>query len=75
VRELRFHRDLYSGKAVDEVVKLFAAHATFELAEEPSHWVVRLTAQAPAREREVSGELMNYALGLTIKNRGSGPAQ
>lgn len=64
---LRFHRSLYQGNAVDEAVKTFGRFATFDLVEEPEHWVVRL--EAAAREREVAGELSNYALGLTVKAR------
>ncbi len=70
---LRFHRELYSGPCVDEAVKLFAAHARFDLREEPEHWVVDLSAAGDdaARERAVAGELGNYALGLTVKKRGA----
>jgi hypothetical protein len=64
---LRFHRSVYDGRAVDEAVKLFAAHATFQLREEPEYWVVELEA-APERERRIAGELGNYALGLTVKS-------
>lgn len=67
--ELRFHREVYAGAAVDAAVKVFAAHASFELAEEPAHWIVKLTGADPARERRVAGELGNYALGLTVRDR------
>jgi hypothetical protein len=67
--ELRFARDLYDGKAVDEALKIFESYGTFERAEEPSHWVVRLTGKSAGREKRVSRELANYALGLTIKGR------
>ena len=67
--ELRFHRDLYVDTAVDEAVKVYDRFASFELAEEPSHWVVRVSASSPSREQLVSRELANYALGLTIKGR------
>jgi hypothetical protein len=69
VIELRFHRDVYAGTAVDEAVKTYASFASFELREEPRHWVVRLTSADAARERRVAGELGNYALGLTVRNR------
>ncbi len=68
--ELRFHRELYDGKAVDEALKTFARFATFEQAEEPSHWVVRVRHDDAARERRIANELGNYALGLTIKSGG-----
>ncbi len=69
--ERRFHRRLYRGTSVDEAVKVFAPHGSFELAEEASHWVVRITAASPARERRLAGELGNYALGLTVKAGGA----
>lgn len=68
--ELRFHRELYQGTAVDEALKIFGAHATFEQAEEPAHWIVRLSANDPAREKRIAGELANYALGLSIAAKG-----
>lgn len=67
---LRFHRELYDGRAVDEATKAFADHATLELAEEPQHWVVKVGATTPSLERAVAGELGNYALGVTIRNGG-----
>jgi len=70
VIELRFHRELYEGKAVDEALKTFAKFATFEQAEEPSHWIVRITGRDAARERRIANELGNFALGLTIKSGG-----
>lgn len=68
--ELRFHRDLYRGASIDEAVKVFGRFASFELAEEASHWLVKITAKSDARERQIAGELSNYALGLSIKDRG-----
>lgn len=67
--ELKFHRDLYEGTAVDEALKLFAAYGAFERAEEPGYWVVRVTGKSAGREKRVTRELANYALGLTIKGR------
>jgi hypothetical protein len=69
VTELRLHRELYDGAAVDGALKVYAPHATFERVEQPSHWVVRITARSPERERRVAGELANYALGLTVRGR------
>lgn len=69
--EVRFHREIYRGTAVDEAVKALAAYATFDLAEEKDHWVVRVSAKDARRERRVAGELGNYALGLTVKARGA----
>jgi hypothetical protein len=69
VREVRFHRELYRGESVDEAVKILAPYATFALVEEPSHWLVRIEAATPARERKVALELQNHALGLTMRAR------
>ena len=66
--ELRFHRDLYRGESIDEAVKLFGSVARFELAEEPTHWIVRVAGEG---EKTVANELANYALGLTLRERGA----
>ena len=68
--ELRLHRDLYAGTAVDSAVKTYARFAAFELLEEPTHWVVRVTAKSPERETQIVRELANHALGTTIRERG-----
>jgi hypothetical protein len=68
--ELKLHRAIYDGRAVDEAVKRFAPHAQFTLREEPEHWVVALEAEGAARARQIAGELGNYALGLTVHGRG-----
>ena len=73
MKELRLHRDVYRGTAVDEAIKVFASYATFELASDASHWTVRIAGKSPARERGVAGELANYALGLTIKDGRKAP--
>jgi hypothetical protein len=67
VKELRFHREVYAGTAVDEATKRLARFADFELAEEPTHWVVRLRCKDEGRERQVAGVLANWALGLTVE--------
>jgi hypothetical protein len=69
VTVLRLRRDLYQGSAVDQALGVFAPHGTFERKEEPSHWVVEISARSPERERRIAGELGNYALGLTVKGR------
>jgi len=69
VSELRFHRDLYSGEAVDAAVHAFADLARFELREEGAYWVVEVSECDGERDREIAGELSNYALGLTIRAR------
>jgi hypothetical protein len=69
VIELRFHREIYTGEAVDEAIKRLARFAAFDRVAEPTHWVVRVTAHKPARERQIAGELANHALGLTADRR------
>jgi hypothetical protein len=70
VIEVRFHRELYAGEAVDEAVKRFARFGAFELVEEASHWLVRFTARTASKERAVAGELGNFALGASAQRRG-----
>lgn len=70
MRTLRFHKDVYRGEAVDAAVKVFERHGSFELVEEPEHWVVNVIASVAERERRLAGELGNYALGLTIREAG-----
>ena len=65
MRELRLHREIYAGAAVDAALQVYAKYGRFERAEEAAHWVVRVSAKTPARERRVALELANYALGLT----------
>ena len=67
--ELRLHRKIYRGTAVDSALEVYGKYATFEQREEADHWVVGVSATTPARERRVAGELANYALGLTIAAR------
>lgn len=66
---LSFDKSLYAGKAVDEAVKVFGAHATFALEETPTAWVVNVTSKDPSKETRLSRELCNYALGLTVQAR------
>jgi len=66
---LRFHRELYDGKAVDAAVRQYDGYAEFELTEEPDYWVVAVSLSDPDARRALAGELANYALGLTIEQR------
>jgi hypothetical protein len=68
--ELRFHREVYPGEHVDEAAKQFAKFAKLERREEPEHWVIEVSCKTPARERQVAGELGNWALGLVAQKRG-----
>ncbi len=68
--ELRLHREIYPGTAVDEAVKVFARYGKFTLVEETTHWVVKVDAKTDARAKQLAAEVGNYALGLTVKRGG-----
>ncbi len=67
MKALRFHRALYPGEAVDAAIKAFSGWAEVATEQSSTHWIVRVTAATPARERKVAGALANYALGLTVR--------
>lgn len=67
--ELRLHKQIYDGAAVDAAMKQLAAYARLTAVDDPAYWVVRIEARTPARERTVAGELGNHALGATAKRR------
>jgi len=67
MKELRFHRDLYPGEAVDAAIRTFEPWARLVRETSDSHWIVRISARSAAAERRVAGELANFALGLTIR--------
>lgn len=67
--KLAFDKSLYAGKAVDEAVKVFTAHGTFELSETEAAWVVQVSVADARKELRVARELGNYALGLTVQSR------
>lgn len=73
--KLSFDKTLYVGTAVDEAVKTFAKHATFELAETPAAWVVQVSAADATREGRICRELSNFALGLTVQARSAQEAR
>lgn len=72
MKELRFHKAIYPASAVDEAVRVFSPHAQIDRREEGEEWIVEVTAKAPARERRVAGELGNYALGLSLRDKVGG---
>lgn len=67
--ELRFHREIYLEKSLDEALQTYGRFAKFERADEAAHFVLRLQGKSAGRERQVAGELSNYVLGLTIRGR------
>jgi hypothetical protein len=69
--ELRFHREIYLEKTLDDALLTYQRFAKFERTDEPSHFVVRLQGKTPARERQVAGEFGNFVLGHSIRGRKS----
>ncbi len=72
---LRFHKELYSGMAVDAAMKRLERFATFEVAEDAKHWVVEVQAKRLEHQRQIELELGNFALGLTIERGGPDVAE
>lgn len=68
--ELRFHREVYVGEAIDEAVKTWSNFADFELSETEAHWVVKVTPKHEAAAARIIGEFGNYVLGLTVDRGG-----
>lgn len=68
--DLKFHRELYAGEAVDEAVQRYRKHIEVEMHELPDVWHLRLRSIKPGLTRRVAHELANYALGLTIQRGG-----
>ncbi len=71
MKRLVFRKDLYTGEAVDAAVKAFAGHCEATLSETAEAWCVAVTSQGGVDETELADELSNYALGLTVENRGA----
>lgn len=64
--DLRLRRELYRSAAVDEAVGVYGSYATIERVDDADYWAVRVTGSSVERERQVAGELANFALGLTV---------
>jgi hypothetical protein len=69
VTDLRFHRELYVEKAIDDAIALYAAHATIEKKDDGAYVTVSVASDRPGRADRVARELGNYALGLSIPLR------
>ena len=68
--ELRLHRSLYRGDAVDEAIAKLAHLAEIERDEDATHWRVTVRAKQPRHEARIAAELGNFALGLTLTRGG-----
>jgi hypothetical protein len=73
--ELRFHHELYDGRAIDQATKVYAPFAAFELVREAEGYIVRVAAAKDLAEgideRTIAAELASYALGLTVERQSS----
>jgi hypothetical protein len=69
VIELRLHRAIYDGRAVDAAAKALGRYARLELVRSRATGWCAVVAATPARERTVAGELGNHALGATRATR------
>ena len=69
MRELRFHRAVYAGEAVDAACKRLEGFGALSREATDTHWVIRV--QTEHDERRLAGELANFALGLTVERGGA----
>lgn len=69
--ELRFHREIYDGSAIERALGVYRPYGTLTLEEGAVHWIVRV-AETPGDAEHawtLARELANYALGATIEAR------
>ena len=69
--DVRLHRDLYAAAAVAAAMATYDRFAALERLDDATHWVVRVTAKSPARELQIARELANFALGMSVRERGA----
>lgn len=70
MRQLRFHKQLYSEQALQVAAAAFQDFAQIDRADEADHLVVTFAARDAAQELELAGEFSNYVLGATIDGAG-----
>jgi hypothetical protein len=68
--DLRLHLELYASAAIDRAIAVYAGHAQIARTDEAAHAVLRIESPRAGRAALVARELGNYALGLTIQERG-----
>lgn len=73
MRSLCFDKSLYDGDQIDAALSVYARFGSFEQRETDDAWVVEIRSGSSEKERRLAGELANYALGLTIRNRKTQP--
>lgn len=67
MRELRFAKMVYLGEDIDAALGVYERFGKLEREDDATHWIVRVSAASPAKERTLAGELCNYALGLGMR--------
>ena len=70
MRDLRFHKQLYSEQALEVAVSAFKEFAQIERRDESDHLVVTFAANDATQESELAGEFSNYVLGATVYTAG-----
>lgn len=70
MRQLRFHKQLYSEQGLQVAVTAFQQIARIERADDPEHLVVNFVANDSAQELDLAGEFSNYVLGATVDGAG-----
>ena len=67
---MRFHKDIYSGSAIEKTLKAFGKLAFFALKEKGDYFI--LEQKNPKEQYEIiEKEFSNYALELTINDKKS----
>ena len=72
MRTIRFHHELYSTRAIERSMTVFAQHASIELIQELPYYRVEVTSRRADTEEELAAEFANYVLALTAEERRSG---
>ena len=68
--ELRFHKALYSEKALEAAISAYEPFVRVERADDAQHMVARLSAVEQGEgEADTAGEFANYVLGATVDGR------
>ena len=69
---IRLHHEIYSAEAIDHAAEAFSGVARGVRIDEMPYYSLSIDVLEGADEREVTQELGNYILGLTIDERRGG---
>lgn len=67
---LRFHKRIYTRKALKETIEAFQGVVEVTLSSEGDHYLLEVRVPEGDDAETVAGEMMNWALGRTIEQRG-----